>query len=513
MKPKTIKIFCLLLCLALLSACSRGGDDVQTTKDSSAGTVKVQQVVLNLPYSQTDTLDPYRAVSAINISLSTLIYDGLFRLDENLEAQPVLARSYAVNGDSVKVTLNTTGVFTNGSAVTAEDVVYSFDKAKKSKVYSARLDNFKSAVAAGTSVSFALKKTDIFAASCLDFPVVKSGTVDNYSGKEKDLAKLSVPLGTGRYIPEGSAAEMKLVANPLHNSGMPIIQTIDLIDIPDSASFTHSVDLGNTDFAFHDLSTGELSRTNTSCIEVTMNNLVFISFNTKNILLAEPAVRRAIGILADRTVISSQAFQGHATPAVVPANPNWFLLDKLTFETSAAAEVGSAIELLKVVGFNSTAQGVRSRGNDKLSFSLAVCNENSFKTETAQLLKTQLGQAGIAVNVVGLSWEDYEKAYSDESYDMYLGEVKLCGDMNLSAFFRSGDADMGIDSSSEVAAAYDSMRAGEMSCADFCAAFTKEMPFVPLCMRNGVASFTRSIKTEIKCTPSDPFYNISDWKF
>ena len=85
----------------------------------------------------------------------------MFEVKSDYSAEPVLAENYSIAENRISVTLKS-ALFSDGSAVTARDVVYSFNLAKQSPAYSSRLAKVESALSVGSDVSFAFTSPDIF---------------------------------------------------------------------------------------------------------------------------------------------------------------------------------------------------------------------------------------------------------------------------------------------------------------------------------------------------------------
>ena len=162
-----------------------------------------------------DSLNPYRCSTRTNLELAGLLYRSLVRLSPSLEPQKELAQEITLDGLTCTVALKEGQVFSDGSAVTAADVVYSYNLAKGSAAYQARFTGVKSAAAAGNSVVFTLTAPNRNFASLLDFPILKNGT-----GEED-----ATPVGGGLYVYQ--AAQNQLTVNPqLSGDEYPNIEPI-----------------------------------------------------------------------------------------------------------------------------------------------------------------------------------------------------------------------------------------------------------------------------------------------
>ena len=265
--------------LLLFGACSK------TTVKPETQTVTQQQPqetqepgTITLPQAHNDGLNPYVAKSTVNQALMPLLFDGLYRLDEAFEPQPVVAAAGTVSGKTVAVALNPDAVFSDGSAVTADDVTYSFRKAKNSANYSARLAGFSAAAATSDGVVFTLSANDVYALACLTFPIVKQNTAE----KDDEL-----PIGCGRYAAEGQLPTAVLKANvsSLHDT-LPVSE-IQLYEVAETDGMPYGLEIGNYDFWLDDLSGGEYRRVNSGVTVVETTNLVYLAFNSGKSIFTE----------------------------------------------------------------------------------------------------------------------------------------------------------------------------------------------------------------------------------
>lgn len=483
---KIISIFAILL--LLLSACSCGidpsitDDPEDTTVQNAAADGK-----LRLAYSKSESLDPFKASSTTNLQILGLMYDGLYKLDKAYEPVPVAAKSAIVSGNTVNVTLAET-YFSDGTAVTANDVAYSFKQAKTSPAYSEKLKNFASvSISTANMLIFTLETPNPYALSCLTFPIVKNGATGE------------APTGSGRYVFQKNGEEIYLVVNPKRSGFDPVIKTISLVPIRDSSSLESSLEIGNTGFYYDDLSDGEFSRINARTVDIGINNFVFLAFNSQSELFSNALLRQAVNTAIDRSSIAVTAFQGHARSCCSPFNPDWYAV---------------ASKDLNVTRSETAAKELIEKSEIKISekeISLLVNKDNPFKHEAAVFVRDTLVSLGFKVN-----FKDYEEKYYTEalelgSYDMYIGEIRLTPDMNLTPLF-DGTV-KGVAAECESAARYVQLLSGKCELMDFINTFNEDVPFAPLCYRNGAASYTNALSGELSGCDSDVFYDIELWKF
>ena len=508
---KALNILSLILTLSLVfsffSACGKNDQsDITQGQPSSAlqdQTNKEQgDRVLKLPYSNTEPLNPYKATSLVNIQLAELIYDPLFHLSKDYKPLACIAEKYTFENLSIFLDLKKGLVFSDSSPLKAEDIIHSFGLAKKSDIYGARLSSFAGVKKLSDhSLVFSLNRSNPYAANCLTFPIIKNGGKDD------------TPIGSGRYRLVENKGKLELRANESRLGGFsPKQNKISLINIQDSKTLSFALQIGNIDFAYSDLSEGSYSRVNANSHAVPLNNLVFLTFNHSNALLRDPQVRKAIALLIDIQSISENSFQGHARPAYTPFNPDFYGGEKYKFQPDPKA----AEKAFEAAGFTKSSAGRAAASNySKLKFDLLVNADNPFKSDAAQKIAASLTSAGLAVNVTSLPFDQYIQAVKKGRFDIYIGEVALTADMDLSPLLKAGGAlSYGIDTYAGGAAlAYKSFLEDGLNIEAFCRAFSDDLPFLPLGYRNALALYSRALKTDKPCDMQDVFCKIEKWSF
>ena len=159
-------------------------------------------------YNREDTLDPFSAATQLNVCLSPLLYEPLLRPGTDFSPTLVLAQS-AEQTDSTRiaVTLRANAVFSDGSAVTGDDVVYSFNKAKASENYRVALSNVQAASAKRGVITFTLSSADPNGSYNLYFPIIKRSTDTG--------AASTAAVGSGAYVFKADRQMLRTPKTPL----------------------------------------------------------------------------------------------------------------------------------------------------------------------------------------------------------------------------------------------------------------------------------------------------------
>ena len=259
-----------------------------------------EALVFALPYSHDDTLNPFTTATEVNRQLSHLLYDSLTVIADGYVPQLSLASEVTLTDPThLVVTLREGAVFSDGSAVTAEDVTKSFQKAKSSPHYETLLTNVTAAKANGKKrqITFTLASADVNAQACLTFPVVKASTLTDAVAK--------APVGGGLYMTAtDDSGALQLVKNPHHPTEVNF-PAIALRHLPNTAARYYALASGRIAYCFDDLSEGEEPRITGASRPVAMNAMVFVGVNSAHKQLALPAVRQALSLLLDRSAMAA----------------------------------------------------------------------------------------------------------------------------------------------------------------------------------------------------------------
>ncbi len=501
---KTGRFIALLTAAAvLLSFCACG---IYTTETTTMPPEEETQPVipggsLSIPYISTDSLNPFYSTTVLNSSLSSLVYRTLYRLDNSFSPIKDLAVSESISGLILKVFIERDLVFSDGGVLTSEDVKYSFDCAAKSDRYGALLSGISSCETSGTDcVIFNLKYADPNVLNALIFPIVKNSTA---------AAAEFFPKGNGYYVYHQDGIRLSLKANLKYAGDLPAVGTVRLTDVKGNTSPENLITTNEIDFCYSELSGANVTDVNCSSMGIYLNNLIYLGVNHENVNLVLASFRQALSFAIDRQNIAENAFRGFARAAAVPFNTSWhgYSSSLSASNISFVAQPEKTQALLSERGF----------GTDGIPMELLlVCSEsNGFIRNTAAALVSALAPFNINVTVNYMNPSDLKKTVESGQYDLYIGEIKIPATMNISALMSAdGGASYGIKYDYLTCdEEYIRYKNGEISLDDFIAAFSMDMPFIPLVYRNGRFLYTRNVTSEIFACEGFLFSEIYKWTF
>lgn len=546
MKLNRILSIMLAFAFVLLSACS--GDTKDNTSSVTSEPSDKSLESISLLYNSSDSFDPYKAESKYNRSLGSLLFDPLVKLDEKLQPQNVLAKEITLNGKECTVTLKSV-YFTDGSLVTADDVVFSLKKALESQytIYKKQLSTVKAYTTDGTDkVIITLSKADPYFVNLLDFPIMKKD-----SDIRQDENKIELPpIGSGRYVFD--TEEKALNVNTAYFNGVPSIKLIKLINAPDWEVTKYNLEVNNVDIYYTDLSDGVVPPMSGTVQSVTLNNLVYLGVNLANRHVSKYQVRYAIANAIDRSDICNDAYYNYAKPAKGLFDSVWEDAGNLQ-NLPEKADLENVVANLEEIGYNNKdAEGFFTDADKKTpTFKLIVSDTNEQRVKCAKLITEQLNDLGFKTELSVLEWNKYIEALTYGNFDFYLAEVKLNNNMDVSELITSnGSLSYGIpnyvatpetvkpetstpsdtedkkdqteDTEEEIKtefsgssvplidSAVKSFYNEKLSLFDIINAFNAEMPIIPICHRYGLTVYNTEINVADMSTVSDTYFGITN---
>ena len=549
------RISALTIALSLLlslTACGGQGDSSQgsasdaapAASDQSSGGASAAQS-FSLGYYKGEGLHPYTCSNTTNQNLMGLIYEPLFAIDQTFATEPCLAKSCTIQvtsasgseeekdteGDASEtgtegdetdqkdaskeekkkeqprskiagkttctIQLRDDVTFSDGTSLSAEDVVYSLEQAKgKGSIYRERLSDVTSITASGsTTVVIEINAADAAFDSLLDIPIISRSGGSN-------------PIGTGPYVlntKKGKAVSMTRNTNWWQEGTLPA-DTITLYAADDSDMMIFGFGSGSISMVNTDLTgTNALSYTGDyNVVDYPTTSMLYVGCNTHSGPCQNQSFRQALYYVFDRDTLATKMLSDHAEPTVLPVSPKSKLYDEKLAETYAWSEETAKKKLADGHYYNQTLK-------------LIVNKESAFKTAFAEEMKKELEAIGIKVQVEALAWDEFADALDERSFDLYLGEVKLKSNFDLTAVIGSnGNLNYGgyqdkdleklltkfqtADKASRAAAAKNLYKA----VADAAAT-------IPLCFKNHSVLTHWSANASIAPTQQNLFYHIAEW--
>ena len=375
--------------------------------------------IITLTFYKEKGLNPYLTTDYTNRVLMSLMYQGLFATDSGYETLPVLCGSYTQSPDhkTHTFTVDPKATFSDGTPVTARDVVASLNAAKESDYYSGRLTHITSVSLSDgerivVNTDTAMENLPIL----LDIPVVPEAQVG---------AKM--PIGSGPYILEDMVVGpyLKKRTNWWCQAVLPIsTPAIALMEATSVSGIRDDFQFNGLNFALTDPSSDKYVdyRSDAEMWNCESGLFLYIGCNEDSTVFDSPELRAALTYAIDRDSLAGKFYRGFAQSATLPASPycpyyNKALAGKYTYNAAKFADA------------------VTASGKQGSTVVLLVNSDDSLRLRAARAVGDMLSAGGFVVEMKELGGTAYEEAIKRREFDLYLGKTRLSPNMDLSAFF------------------------------------------------------------------------------
>jgi len=377
------------------------------------------------------TLDPRRANDSTAYRVVDLLYSGLVHLTPGLIAVPDLAESWEVPEPTVWIfKLRPNLKFSNGGPLTAEDVVYTYQtivdpefKAPRRSLYTpiTKVDALDP-----LTVKFTLSTPYAPLLSYLDLGIVSKAAVE----AGIDIGRKPIGAGPMHLMSWMPGAEMVFQANDVYWAGAPKINKLTLEVMPDLVSEVAAFEAGKLDVIQSPLSPQDINRLSASetygkAISAGLG-ITYLNFNTKDPVLADPRMRKALSMLVDQETIVDQIYEGVDTIAssmILPSS--WAFTPDIRQPTF---NVQKALQLLAEIGWtDSNGDGLLDKDDVPLTLILSTHSEDQNRVQALGFIQTIFQSVGIDAQIRVTDWPTFSTSYVQKGQH----QIALLGWLNI----------------------------------------------------------------------------------
>ena len=472
-----------------------------------------------------DTSDPLSVNTKEMLGFFSLIYESLIVIDQTGVVSPKLAENWSSDDTGLVWTMNLRSSARwqdTGARVTAEDVIYSFDRIKQNGGYYSyvadRIDN----ISAGEngSVIVTMKQQGLSSLYALNFPIVESPTTSTSQ----------YGAGTGPYyISSVTDEKAVLEINQSWWKEEPYIEKIEFYQRSSNEVSIASYVAGQLDMVFtSSLSVGRYREDGvTNVMDVMTQTAEVMLFNYSNENLNDVLVRQAIAYAINRSTIITNVYMNRARACDVPIAPDSWLYNSKSKVYDYNTEL--ALSLLEQAGWKDSDNDgyIEKDGHyyDELTLKLLVNKTTDSARETAAgVIADQLEEIGIHVEIVTAGYtlgddnSEYIQKLENKEFDIALVGFNLSRDCDILPYIDSNGAynygGYRNDELSALARALNTAR-DESSCRGAADAlqtsFVENVPFITLYFRLSSILYHASVKGLGSEREPDLLSNISNW--
>ena len=305
-------LLCTVLSLSVSSCSFTGNSTVKNENKPTTDELAETDNSITIGVVELDMYNPLTSESVTAKNMLSFIFEPLFVIDEEGEAEGVLATGYqlAPDGKSIRVNLKQNVLWHDGNLFTADDVVYTINALMNtdtdyaelvSDVVSARKDD-------ADTVTVIFDRSVPDPAALLSFPVIKNNSMNT------DFK----PVGTGPFFMDYD----KLSAYGAYHGDKPKLESVNIKSVPDNDKFISLFNASVIDVADSDIldMNQYMPRSNAQVHDYLSNELVFVGFNVNDEVFRFPEARRSVSAIVDRRDIVSHIYFSRAEAVNYPIN-------------------------------------------------------------------------------------------------------------------------------------------------------------------------------------------------
>lgn len=419
------KLIAIVLAALVLTGCTGQSAYIPTGNGLDGGTAPGQtqpvEQSLSLVYDPQEGLNPYTCGSYTNKALFGLLYQSLFTVDADYQVEPQLCKNYRVSQDQkTYVFYLENATFSDGSVLTASDVVASLEAARAGRVYSGRLRNVDSiSLSPDGGVQLVMNTAYENLPLLLNIPIVRASEVG-----------AAFPDGTGPYRLQstGTGRQLCLRQNWWCQADLPVYaQTIPLITATSARDIRDQFELGQVGLVCANPAADSYVdyRSNYDLWDCENGIFLYLGCRAKSKVFSNETVRQALTHAIDRRTLVRDYYRTFALAATLPASPN-----SPYYNAALAARYDYDADVFRQV--------LKQEGLEGSSITLLVNKDDGRRVKVAQAIAEMLEACSLVVTVKAVNGDSYTSALNNGSYDLHLGQTMLSPNMDLSAFFDKG---------------------------------------------------------------------------
>lgn len=387
----TASMTAALAALALTLSSCNSTDNSNNPSGSGGSPVRGGEFTIgSVGGSAKDTLDAKAPYSYPDMARVLNLYDTLVTFDPNHKIEMDLADKVtpSKDGKTWTVHLRSGLKFSDGSPITADDVVFTFYRLTNPDDPGATASSLKTLDREGLRADGDQTVIFPFTKPYVDFLETMAQYGNGIVPKGYDPKK---PVSSGPFMLQSftPGQQSVFVRNPNYwREGQPYLDKLTIIDFPDDTARVNALLGGQVD-AIDSLPYGQVNvvkgNPNLAVLESPTGKWLPFTMRTDVAPFDDPRVRQAFRLIVDRQQMIDQALAGHGTLG----NDMYGKLDPCypTDVPQREQDIAKAKELLA------------EAGQSNLTVELVTSNIATGVVEAAQVFAQQAKEAGVTVNV------------------------------------------------------------------------------------------------------------------
>jgi peptide/nickel transport system substrate-binding protein len=398
------------------------------------------------------TLNPILQTSDYEAFVISDVSRNLLDYDKKMEIAPGLCDRWSVSPDHRVYTfhLRDEAVWEDGSPVTAHDAVFTIrkivDPSAGAVLFSSGFDGLEKAEELGPKTfrtTFA--QPYAFQLQSFNVPILPARVYEGRDIRAVDANRAPVSNGPYRVASWRTSESIELVRNEKYWGPRAHFARVVFRILPDPTQSFRALEKGEIDEMR--LSTEQYRSTArdlayAQCCRTTLFydlSYFYIGFNNRLPMFSDVLTRRAIVMLLDRGALARDLFLGGARVLSGP-----WAADSVGYDASVSPypyDPSAARALLAKAGWKDVdGDGILDRDGRKFDFELLYGSGSSSSRQVGEILKRDLGAAGIVCRPRPMEWAAFEKRMDAGEFDAVASAWSGDPNPDLFAYWHSSQA-------------------------------------------------------------------------
>lgn len=413
-----------------LTACGSGGGDDGGNADGD----RALRVWAGSQTPITANYNPF-APTVLHGALGP-IYEPLFFYNKTKDEEPIglIGESFEYNEDGTQITVKIKPdlKWSDGEPLTAEDVVFSFtyeaNNPEGNGLVSAEATDDTTAVLTYAAAQYTTEFQRMGSSYILPKHIWEEVTdFANFTNED--------PVGSGPYVVDKTTSESyTLVANENYRGADELaVKKVQYIAVDNNQTAQDLLAAGELDWTgmFVPNPDDVTGNGKIEWINTPQDPTVLYTCSNAELGCTGPqtdvAVRQALNVAIDRTVIKDKAFvglTGDISPAytLLPRDEKWLTDD--AYEVSPQeANVEEAGSILEAAGYTKGSSGIYEKDGVPVELSLISVDGWTDYNDAAKLIAEQAEAAGIKVTASTVQWQEFSDARQGGQFQLIVGGV------------------------------------------------------------------------------------------
>lgn len=423
---KNIKVLIIIILLFSLSGCNKVDEKkIEIDKD----TLIIGQG------ADARSLDPHETNDQPSSRVMKQIYDTLFIRTEDMQLVSGLAESWQrVDELTIKIKLRKGVKFHNGEELTSKDVKFTLERMLKSDKVS-HIIKIIDTIDIIDNYNLVIKTKEPFGPLLTHLSHTASSILNEKAIKELGESYGQHPIGTGPYKfknwDKGDKIELESFDN--YYRGKSDVKNIIFRNIPNGLDRAEALQNGEAQIAYS-IDQADKNRIekdqNLKILEGPSLEMIYLGFNMEKRPFYNKSIRQAINYAINVDEIIDGVLRGVAQKANSPIGPRVFGYNYNIKPYEYNPEL--ARKMLKEAGYEA--------GFD----TKLVISDNPERKKVAEMIRDQLRQVGITVNIEVADWSTYLDKTAKGEHEMFIsGWLSVTGDADYGLYGMYHSTDKG----------------------------------------------------------------------